>query len=72
MCLDVEDRSQHVLPNNRRGRALLNNAATVQNHQALRVLGCMVQVMERHDHGQAMLPVQRLNEVEHLDLMVDV
>ena len=70
--LDVEDRSKHILPDNRRGRPFLNNAAIVQDHQALGVPGRLVQVVERHDHRQAVLPVQRPDEVEHLDLMVDV
>ena len=54
---DVEYRSKHILPNDRRGRAFLNDAATVQNHEALCGPGRLVQVMERHDHGQAVLPV---------------
>ena len=39
---DVEDRSEHVLPNDRRWRSFLNNAALVRNHQMLHVLGRLV------------------------------
>ena len=67
---DVEDGSEHVLPDDRRGRAFLDNAALVQNHQALRVPGRLVQVVERHDHGKAVLTVQRPDEVERLYLVV--
>ena len=69
---DAEDRSEHFLPNDRSGRAFLDDAAIVQDHEALRVPGRLVQVMERHDHGEAVLTVQLLDEVEGLDLVVDV
>ena len=54
---DIEDRSEHLLPNDRRGWAFLNYPAAVQNHQALRVLRCLVQVMEHHENRQPLFPV---------------